>query len=118
MQYAKYKTRYEKIINSKNDVLNKLIYSLIIYKSYQQPKIYKSINNYLRHLLNKEVKYGILEVSSPIPINDEESITHTLKELEKKNKKNKNDNIEELLTDYNEQEKEEIVNIYKVINNF
>ena len=81
MQYAKYKSRYDDIINSKNTTINKVIYSLIIYKNYQQPKIYKSINNYIRHILNKEVKYGVLDVSSPTPISDEESIIKTIKVL-------------------------------------
>lgn len=119
MHYAKYKFRYEEIIHSKNDTINQLIYSLIIYKNYQQPRIYRSINNYLRHLLNKEVKYGVLEVSSPTPISDEESIVKTIKEFENLTRKNKNkDNIEQFLSKYKEEEIKEIVNIYNVINNF
>ena len=119
MQYAKNKTRYEKIINSKNDTINKLIYSLIIFNNYQHPKIYRSINNYLKHLLNKEVKYGVLEVASPIPISDEESITKTIKKFETIAKKSKDNNkIEQYLTDYSEEEIKEIVDIYNVINKF
>lgn len=118
MQYAKYKTRYEKTINSKNDTINKLIYSLIIYKNYQQPKIYRNINNYIKHLLNKEVKYGVLEVASPTPISDEESIVKTIKKFETISKKNKDSKIENYLTEYSEEEIKEIVDIYNIINKF
>ncbi len=118
MQYAKYKARYEKVINSKNDTINKLIYSLMIFKNYQQPKIYRNINNYIKHLLNKEVKYGVLEVASPTPINDEESIVKTIKKFETISKKNKDSKIENYLTEYSEEEIKEIVDIYNVINKF
>ena len=120
MQYAKYKIRYQNVINSKNTNVNKLVYSLLIYKSYQTPSLIRKIRIYINHLLNKEVKYGILEVSSPVPIAEEESISSTLKELEKQYKKlsNKDNFINDLLTSYNKQELEEIVNIYNVINNF
>ena len=118
MQYAKYKSRYNNIINSKNNIVNKLIYSLIIHKTYQQPKLFKSIKNYLKHLLNKEVRYGILEVPSPTPISDEESINITINELETISKKNKEESIESYLTKYNKDEIDEIVYIYNLINNF
>ena len=117
MQYAKYKSRYNEIVNSKSKTINTLIYSLMIYKTYQQPRLIKNIKNYIRHLLNKEVKYGILEVSSPTPISDEESITKTIKDLESITKKKK-ETVEQYLTKYNEEEQKEIVNIFNVINNF
>ena len=119
MQYGKYKTRYDKYINSKNNTINKLIYSLIIFKNYQQPTIYRNIKNYTNHLLNKEVKYGVLEVASPTPISDEESITKTIKKLETSSKKMKdNTKVDQYLTDYTEEEIKEIVNIYNVIDSF
>ncbi len=118
MQYAKYKSRYKEVINSKSNIINLIIYSLMIFKNYQHPKLFKSIKNYIKHLLNKEVKYGILEVSSPTPISDEESINITINELETLSKKNKEETIESYLTKYNKDEIEEIVYIYNVINNF
>ena len=119
MQYAKYKSRYENVINSKNKTINLLIYSLIIYKSYQQPKLFKDINNYVKHLLNKEVKYGILDVSSPTPLSDEESISIVLKELEPIARKQKDkSNLSPLLTNYTEEEQKEIEYIYRTIDTF
>ena len=119
MQYAKYKSRYKDLIDNKNKTINNLIYSLMIYKSYQEPRVIKSIKNYIKHILNKEVRYGILEVSSPTPISDEESINITLNELEAIAKKKKDTtDVEKYLTKYNKEEIKEIVNIYNVINNF
>ena len=119
MQYAKNKIRYERVINSKNDMINKLVYSLIIFNNYQQPAIYRNTNNYIRHLLNKEVKYGVMQVSSPTPISDEESIKIVIKEFESIFRKSKKEvTFEQYLIKYNEEEIKEIVNIYEVINSF
>jgi len=119
IQYAKYKARYSNYINSKNEIINKLIYSIMIYNNYKTPPIIRHIKTYINHLINKEVKYGILEVSSPIPLTDIESINITLKELERKYKKlNNNHEITTLLDKYSKEEIENIALIYNIINNF
>ena len=60
-----------------------------------------------------------MQVSSPTPISDEESIKIVIKEFESIVRKSKKEvTLEQYLIKYNEEEIKEIVNIYEVINNF
>lgn len=120
MQYAKFKTKYGTIVNSKNEKINLLTYAIMIHENYQHPVFYRSVSSYLNHLLNKKNYYGIMQVSSPIPLSDEESIKIVLDELEKNLKKEDltKKNIEQYLKKENELKKDEIILIYEYLQDF
>lgn len=120
MQYAKFKTKYGKVVNSKNEKINLLTYAIMIHENYQHPVFYRNISSYLNHLLNKKNYYGIMQVSSPIPISDEESIKIVLDDLEKNLKKEDltKKNIEQYLKKENELRKNEIMTVYEYLQEF
>ena len=92
----------------------------MIYENYQHPVFYRNISSYLNHLLNKKNYYGIMQVSSPMPISDEESIKIVLDELEKNLKKEDltRKNIEQYLKKENELKKNEIMTVYEYLQEF
>ena len=57
MQYAKFKTKYYKIIKTKNKELIPLIYSIMIYENYHTPKLIRELNKY--KLFNKQRYYSL-----------------------------------------------------------
>ena len=120
MQYAKFKTKYGNIVNSKNEKINLLTYAIMIHENYQHPVFYRNISSYLNHLLNKKNYYGIMQVPSPMPISDEESIKIVLDELEKNLKKEDltRKNIEQYLKKENELKKNEIMTVYEYLQEF
>ncbi len=120
MQYAKFKTKYGNIVNSKNEKINLLTYAIMIHENYQHPVFYRNISSYLNHLLNKKNYYGIMQVSSPMPISDEESIKIVLDDLEKNLKKEDltKKNIEQYLKKESELRKNEIMTVYEYLQEF
>lgn len=121
MQYAKFKNLYSPIVKSKNELINNLIYAIMIYEDYRTPKIYRNINTYIGAVTKKETKYGIMQIPSYERISDEESIKRVLSSFEKqlKNTKLKEENqIEKLLSNYKIEEQQEIISIYEEILEF
>ena len=121
MQYAKFKNKYSNLISSKNALINKITYALMIFEDYKTPKIYRSINAYIGAVTKKETKYGIMQVPSYNRLSDEESIKLIIDNFEKelKNTKLKEDEkIELLLNKYSNEDKEHIKLIYKEIVEF
>ena len=119
MQYAKFKNKYSNIVNSKKQMINKMLYSIMIYENTNNPIISRKLEEYIGSITKTETKYGIMRVKSYSHLTDEESIISVLNELEKisKNKKEKLTPIM-LLTNYDEKNKEDILNIYKEIDEF
>ncbi len=121
MQYAKFKNKYSNIVKSKNKNINNLIYSLIIYKDYKTPKLYRSINTYVGAITKQETKQGIMQVPSYTRISDEQSIEIILRNFETQLKNTKlkdKEEIDKLLENCNKEEQEEIKNIYNEISEF
>ena len=121
MQYAKFKNKYSNLISSKNALINKITYALMIFEDYKTPKLYRSINAYIGAVTKKETKYGIMQVASYNRLSDEESIKLIIDNFEKelKNTKLKEDEkIELLLNKYSNEDKEHIKLIYKEIVEF
>ena len=121
-EYAKYKNEYYKMINTKNKEIELIIYSIMIYENYKKSKSRRKIDNILFKLTKKEMKLGIMQVSTKKIITDEESIKIVKNELEKiynniKKTKTKNTEIE-VLKEYNKDNYEKIINIYKEIKEF
>ena len=108
VMYAKLKNRYFKVVKSKKDIVNKLIYAMMIYENYTHPLISRKITVMKRKLFENTYHYGIMQVESNQEIDDEESIRIRINEIEKilskKSNKSKNDirNIlEEVYSDTN-----------------
>lgn len=118
MQYAKYKNKYSDIIKSKNNIINNLIYSLMIYESGKTPVISRKIEEYIGAVTKTEKRYGIMRVKSYNHISDEESIIQVINKLEKQARNKDKIKLEQLLTDYNEEEINIIISIYNEIVDF
>lgn len=121
MQYAKFKNKYSKIINSKSSIINNLIYAIMIYEDNKTPKIYRNINAYIGAITKKETKYGIMQIPSYNRISDEESIEISITKFEEELKNTKlkeEEKLEKILSNYNELEKNQIKIIYKEIIDF
>ena len=121
MQYAKFKNKYSKIINSKSSIINNLIYAIMIYEDNKTHKIYRNINAYIGAITKKETKYGIMQIPSYNRISDEESIKISITKFEEELKNTKlkeEEKLEKILSNYNELEKNQIKIIYKEIIDF
>ena len=121
-EYAKYKNEYYNMINTKNKEIELIIYSIMIYENYKKSKSRRKIDNILFKLTKKEMKLGIMQVSTKKFITDEENIKIVKKKKKKiynniKKTKTKNTEIE-VLKEYNKDNYEKIINIYKEIKEF
>lgn len=108
VMYAKLKNRYFKVVKSKKDIVNKLIYAMMIYENYTHPLISRKITVIKRKIFENTYHYGIMQVESNQEIDDEESIRRRMDEIEKiitkKSNKSKNDIrsiLEEIYSDTN-----------------
>lgn len=120
MQYAKYKNKYNNIVSSKNEVLNQLTYSIMVYENYNKPELIRKIDLLKYKLFHEENKFGIMQINRKQPITDEESIIICLNKLEKiynSNKDNK-DIIKPLIKKYYKKDIKELISIYNTINKF
>jgi len=124
MQYAKYKTKYNNLISSKNNYLNQLIYAIMIYENYNKPEIIRKTDILKYKLFHEENKFGIMQIEKKQPITDEESIDLVLKKLERiynnniKEKIGELDTIKILIKKYYKKDIKEIVSIYQTISKF
>lgn len=118
MQYAKYKNKYSDIIKSKNNMINNLIYSLIIFETGKTPAISRKIEEYIGAVTKTEKRYGIMRVKSYSHISDEESVKQVINNLEKQAKNKEKLKPEQLLTEYSEEDINSIILIYNEIVEF
>lgn len=119
VQYAKFKLKYDKIVNTKEQLLKNTLYSVMIYEDYKHSKLSRTIHEYIGYLLQKEINYGVMQIKSYNKISDEESIKIAIKEYEKKYKNDKSNNkFNKLLDKYNPEEIKIIKKIYDVIIEF
>lgn len=84
VMYAKFKNKYYKIIKSKEMIINRLVYSIMIYENYKKPIIYRKLSGFKNKFSNKEDnKFGIMQVESNKEIDDEKSVKLSINKLEK-----------------------------------
>ena len=83
VMYAKFKNKYYKIIKSKEEVVNRLTYAVMIYENYRNPILYRRFMNFKNKFVNRDTKYGIMQVESSREIDDEKSIKLTISKFEK-----------------------------------
>ena len=118
-KYYKYKKKYDKLVKVKNIDISNLIYAIMIYENYNRPPIIREIEK-IKLLISGHATLGIMQVSVTKLINNEESIklgvNKILKEI-KKEKKEKNFSISNIIQNYNngEKYKAEVMYIYEII---
>lgn len=121
MQYAKFKNLYSSSVKSKIDIVNNLVYAIMIYEDNKTPKFYRNINTYIGLVTKKETKYGIMQVPSYERLSDEESIRTVINSFEKQLKNTQlkeSEKLNKLLSNCKVEEKNEIVEIYSEIIEF
>ena len=125
MFYAKYKNKYHYLIKSKNFLIENLIYSFLIYESYNHTSFYRTMKKIKNKVFKRNTTYGILEIASDHFITEEESISIFKERLENKEKRLKRTNKQEeiLRKLIREKYKEtkiinEIIKIYDLICDF
>lgn len=121
MQYAKQKNKYHEIVNSKNQTINLLIYSIMIYNTINKPIINRKLSELSISFRNDYIPYGIMQYKTKEKITNEESITLSIKEFEQKIKGSKlteSKIIDKIIDNYDEESKEQIKNIYSEISEF
>ena len=125
MFYAKYKNKYHYLIKSKNYLIENLIYSFLIYESYNHTSFYRTMKKIKNKVFKRNTTYGILEIASDHFITEEESISIFKERLENKEKRLKRTNKQEeiLRKLIREKYKEtktisEIIKIYDLICDF
>lgn len=116
MQYAKYKNKYNNLINSKYQEINNLLYSIMIYENYNKPELIRKIDIIKYKLFKEKIKFGIMQIEKNNPITDEESINISKKKLERIYNTNKE--IKDIIKKYYKKEKNEIKIIYETIYEF
>lgn len=121
MLFAKYKNKYHKVIKTKNILITNLVYSIMIYNGITKPTALRKATELKGIITTKPVPYGIMQVTSKIKITDEESIGIVVSNFEKQIKDSKlkeNDKVDKLLSEYNNESKQEIKEIYNEITEF
>lgn len=120
MQYAKYKSKYNNIIKSKNKIVNELVYAIMVHESIKTPSFYRKIEEYVGAITKKETKYGIMRIPSYSHLTDEQSINITIESFENQIKEMTSGKnvLDELLINYTLQDKDNIIYIYNEINEF
>lgn len=118
LKYAKLKNIYGTTVKSKREIINNIVYALMIYNDSKTPKLNRKLKEYKGAITRNEVEYGIMQVPSLTKITDEESIRRTISDLEIKLKgiTKEKDVLDTALSTY--KDKEDIINIYKEIIEF
>lgn len=118
LKYAKLKNRYGINVKSKREIINNIVYALMIYNDSKNPKLNRKLKEYKGFITRNEVEYGIMQVPSFVKISDEESIRQTIDNLENSLKgiTKEKDVLDKALESY--KDKEEIINIYNEIIEF
>ena len=81
--YAKLKNKYYRIVKSKNILVNRVIYAIMIYENYKNPVLVRRFTNIINRFINKESKYGIMQVESEKEVDDEKSSKLVLAKMDK-----------------------------------
>lgn len=125
VMYAKLKNKYYKLVKSKDILINRLVYSIMVYENYKTPALCRKINVIKNRFISKDPKYGIMQVESDKELDDEKSIKLSISKLEKDyaklDKKLKEvDVLKILLSDkyLSSDDINDVIDIYNEINEF
>ena len=121
VSYAKLKSVYHDVVNYDNKIINDIIYSIMVYENYKRPKFLRNVDNFRYRFDGHASKMGIMQVNSKKFISDVESIEIVYKKISKLYEKNTSKNkidVNKIITSYNKEDSEEILNIYDKISKF
>ena len=83
IKYVKYSVRYSGIVKTRYEELTSLIFSIMIYEDNKKTEFMRNIDKLLYKINHNRRKYGIMQVESYYPIDDNKSIRISIKRLEK-----------------------------------
>ena len=113
------------LVKSKEVIVNRLTYAIMIYENYKNPSFYRKFVSIMNRFVNKEIRYGIMQVESEREIDDEKSIKLSVSKIEKSfakldKKKTEEEKIILLLEEKytNKEYINDILDIYKEIIDF
>ena len=124
INYAKFKNKYAYLIKHKEDIIENLMYSFLIYENYKHGYLYNYFKDIKNKIFRKESNYGILNIKSDHFITNEEGIVILKEQLENKLKRikktTKEENLKKLINEKYKESKDykEIVKIYNIIEEF
>lgn len=121
LEYAKLKNKYGHLIKSKPSYQKTLLYSMMIFEDYQNPRFIRRIKELFSEIKGTKIKKGIMQYKTSEKITDEDSITLTILAIDKKLKNTnfkEKENINIILSGYETEEKNNILKIYDIIDNF
>ena len=118
LKYAKLKNMYGTTVRSRRNIINNIVYALMVYNDNKMPRLNRKLKEYRAALTRNQTEYGIMQVSSTTKISDEESIRVTIADLENKLKgiTKEQEVLDTALEDY--KDKDQIVAIYNEILEF
>lgn len=86
--YAKLKMKYhDEVAKFKNNQLMPLFYAMMVYENYQHPPVVRYIRE--RFWNPQKCVYGIMQISSSVPLTDLQSIEKAMEKIEQITKKSK-----------------------------
>ena len=113
ISYARLKNKYGYLIKT-DSMIEDLLYSFMIYETYQKSYNYKQI--LIDKIKNRNKRYGILNVETNNKVTDEESIVLVKEKLETKYKRIKKDkDIKDKLIKEKYKQKKELEEINKIL---
>ena len=115
LNYAKFKSKYNYLIKTKNKDIENLLYSIMIYENYLNSGLSKYVKFLKNRFYNVNI-YGIMQVQADKYLTNEESIVIVKNKLiSKYNKIKDKDNIIDKLIEEKYNDKESIKEIKKIL---
>jgi len=124
VQYTRFKNIYQREIKMKEKSLYPMLYAIMVYENYKRPKFFRKLDRIHYRFTGKQKKMGIMQILSPIEIDDKTSVKMAVKKIEKINselsKKTKKNYAEQIFNGYYMEEAEvhEVLEIYQRIVEF
>ena len=122
--YAKFKQTYHNYIKIKEKNLNTLLYAIMIYEDKSRSSFKRSIDNIFYGKLTKVTKLGIMQMETPVYINDIDSISMACNKLNKiytsLSRKKKLVEVKDILKEYYKEDTRstDIIYIYNILIEF
>ena len=122
--YAKFKQTYHNYIKIKEKNLNTLLYAIMIYEDKNRSSFKRSIDNIFYGKLTKVTKLGIMQMETPVYINDIDSISMACNKLNKiytsLSRKKKLVEVKDILKEYYKEDTRstDIIYIYNILIEF
>lgn len=83
VSYARLKNKYHKYVNTKNNDIKLITYSIMIYENYKNPLLMRKLDNLLVKYDTEATELGIMQIKTNKLITDEESIKLAVNKITK-----------------------------------